>query len=152
MVARAERRLAGTPAAARVTFRCADARSAELGPEPFDAVATLFFLDCLPPGEVDALVRRTTAALAPGARWLFADFVVPPAGWRRLRARAWLTFLYACFRWETGLAVRALPPSEDLLAAHGWRPGAGRAWQHGMVRSAVYARPAGLTGAPGASA
>jgi ubiquinone/menaquinone biosynthesis C-methylase UbiE len=152
MIRRAQARLAGHPAGDRVHFVCADVFAFEPGPRRFDAVATLFFLDCFDPSEVGALVPRVGSLLAPDAPWLFADFRVPPAGWARLRAQAWLAFLYAFFRWETSLRVSTLPPSEEILAAHGWAPAAGRDFQHGLLRSAVYERARGPTAARAPSA
>jgi len=140
MVARATRRLAGTAAARRVRFACADALTFDPGPERFDAVATLFFLDCFRPDQVAALAGRIGGVLTADATWLFSDFVLPPAGWRRQRARAWLALLYAFFRWETGLGVRELPPSEDILGGRGWRRTACRDRQGGLLRSAVFRR------------
>jgi hypothetical protein len=131
--------------------RCADARTFAPGPGAFDAVATLFFLDCLDAAEAEALVASAGAGLRAGATWLFADFALPPRGAARLRARAWLAVLYAFFRLAAGLRVSALPPSEDILARAGWSRAAFRDFQGGLVRSAVYARAA-PTAAPGASA
>jgi predicted O-methyltransferase YrrM len=150
MVRRASGRIAPADAA-RVTFLCADARTFAPGPGAFDAVATLFFLDCLGAAEAEALVARAGAGLRAGATWLFADFVLPPRGAARLRARAWLAVLYAFFRLAAGLRVSELPPSEDILARAGWSRAASRDFQGGLVRSAVYARAA-PTAAPGASA
>lgn len=150
MIRRATGRIAGADAA-RVTFLCADARTFAPGPGAFDAVATLFFLDCLCAAEAEALVASLGAGLRAGATWLFADFVLPPRGAARLRARAWLAVLYAFFRLAAGLRVSALPPSEDILARAGWSRAAFRDFQGGLVRSAVYARAA-PTAAPGASA
>jgi SAM-dependent methyltransferase len=154
MVARAAERM---PAAAsgRVRFLCADALSFVPEPVAFDAVATLFFLDCFNEAGVESIVARTGAALRPGAPWLFADFVVPPGGMARLRARAWLAVLYAFFRWGAGLRVSRLPPTEEILGRAGWTVSERRDYQWGMVRSAVYRRSpdAGrATGARSASA
>jgi SAM-dependent methyltransferase len=152
MIALATARIAGTPEAARVSFVCADALSYEPEPGRHDAVATLFFLDCFDTQGVAAILARVGSALRPEALWLFADFVVPPAGLARLRARAWLALLYAFFRLETGIAARELPPSEDLLSRGGWRPVETADLQHGLIRSAVYARAVAPTGARPASA
>jgi ubiquinone/menaquinone biosynthesis C-methylase UbiE len=152
MIRRAQARLAGRPGGDRVAFVCADVFAYDPGPRRFDAVATLFFLDCFTPAEVAALVARVGSFLAPGAPWLFADFQVPPAGWARRRARVWLAFLYAFFRWEASLRVSALPPSGEILAAHGWAPAAGRDFQHGLLRSAVFERAGGPTAARAPSA
>ena len=51
MLALAERRL-DAAARARVSFECADARTAVVQPQAYDAVATMFVLDCFRPDEV----------------------------------------------------------------------------------------------------
>jgi ubiquinone/menaquinone biosynthesis C-methylase UbiE len=142
MVERASRRIAAAGAADRVRFRCADALAFEAGGERYDAVATLFFLDCLTDASVEALVARIGACLGPGAPWLVSDFNLPEGGLSRARARAWLGFLYACFRWETAIAARALPSTEAILARSGWVRSACRDRQGGLLRSAVFERAA----------
>ena len=124
----------------RVSFACADARTLALEPGGFDAVTTLFLLDCFDAGDVATIVARVGAALRPGAPWLFADFVLPARGLARARARAWLRILYAFFRWETGLAVSSLPPSEEILGQAGWRVAESRHMQRWLVRSALLRR------------
>ena len=152
MIARASARIAGTEAEGRVSFVCADARSYFPEPGRYDAVATLFFLDCFDAGGAEAIISQIGAALRPETLWVFADFVIPPRGFRRFRARAWLSLLYFFFRWETGLSVSELPPSEELLAQQGWRRIASGDLQCGLIRSSVLSRAAGPTGAPSASA
>jgi len=138
MLTRAEAQLAGTAARARVTFERADIFSVSLPPARYDAVTTLFFLDCFTRNQVAAIVDRVGPSLRPDARWLFVDFALPPGGVDRLRARAWLALLYAFFRWQTGLAVRALPPSEEILRDAGFRREVAQDFQHGLVRSALF--------------
>jgi tRNA (cmo5U34)-methyltransferase len=150
MIARASRRIAPSDAA-RVSFLCADILSFTPEPGAFDAAATLFFLDCFDEASVAAIVARVGPGLRPGAPWLFADFVLPGRGMARLRARAWLAVLYAFFRAGTGLRTSALPPSERVLERAGWSPACAREFQRGLVRSAMYLRPA-PTAAPAASA
>jgi len=140
MIERAERRLAGSAARERVAFACADLLQFAPDPGRFDAVATFFVLDCFDAAGVESIVSRTAAALRPGALWLFADFVLPRQGLARLRARVWLASLYAFFRWETGLAVSSLPPSQEILERSGWLTMASRELQRGMIRSCVLAR------------
>lgn len=137
MLARARARLAPADAA-RVTFTCGDARTAGFPPGAHDAVVTLFFLDCFAAAEVAALVSRIHAALRPGACWLFADFALPPRGFRRWRARIWLAGLYAFFRWETGLQARALPPSEASIRAAGFSLEAEEERQLGLLRTVLF--------------
>ncbi len=126
--------------AGRVRFLCAVLRSLRTDPGRFDAVATLFVLDCLDDQEVRGVVSAVGASLRPGSPWLFADFVLPPRGVARLRARAWLAVLYAFFRWQAGLTVSALPASEAILAQAGWHPSAQLELQRGLLRSAVLER------------
>ncbi|MDF3059112.1 MAG: SAM-dependent methlyltransferase [Rariglobus sp.] len=137
MIARARRRL--DPADhGRVTFVCADALGTDFPTATYDAVTTLFFLDCFSTEQTHSLVGRLQPSLTPDALWLHADFTLPPRGPARLRARAWLTLMFAFFRWQTGLAVRALPPSEELLQAAGFHRLAGSSWQGGFIRSVVF--------------
>lgn len=138
MLARAQARLADTEAEARVTFEQADVLGVEFRPAHYDAVVTLFLLDCFDADQVAGLVSRIRDALQPGAAWLFADFVLPARGPARLRARVWLGGLYAFFRWQTGLRIRTLPPSEDLIQAAGFKPEARRTFQWGLLRSVLF--------------
>jgi ubiquinone/menaquinone biosynthesis C-methylase UbiE len=137
MIERAARRLAG--AGERVHFEYADIFEYKPG-KKFDAVATFFFLDCFTPEQVATIISRTSTFLRPGATWLFSDFVVPAKGFARMRARFWLKCLYTFFRWETGLPITALPPSEEILIRAGWFRTAHVDRQGGMLRSAVFQR------------
>jgi SAM-dependent methyltransferase len=137
MLALAAARVAQADVNRRVTFEQADALSVPFPPGKYDAVVTLFFLDCFRSDQVAALVSRVEASLRPGALWLFADFVLPPRGWSRLRARLWLRVLYAFFRWQTGLPASALPPSERILEQAGLSPIGTRDFQRGLVRSSI---------------
>ncbi|HZP61132.1 MAG TPA: methyltransferase domain-containing protein [Opitutaceae bacterium] len=140
MLERAAARLP-TEARARVRFRCADLLTAELPAAQYDAVLTLFFLDCFTPAQAEDIVRRVTASLRPGARWLWADFSLPASGLARLRARFWLAAMYAFFHWQTRLAARKLPPAEELILAAGFRREAEQTFQCGFIRSAVFSQP-----------
>lgn len=131
----------------RVRLECVDALNLRFQPESFDAVVTLFFLDCFTPAEVERLVGAVSGAARPGALWLYADFALPAQGWRRRRAQVWLALLYGFFRWQTQLSARALPPSEALLALQGWRQQEAREFQAGMLRTGLYR----FIGAPAAS-
>jgi cyclopropane fatty-acyl-phospholipid synthase-like methyltransferase len=140
MIERASRRVVGDISSGRVTFKCADVLSFTPEFGRFDAVVTLFFLDCFEDAGVASIVARMDAALRPGALWLFADFALPKRGMPLLRARIWLKVLYAFFRLSTGLRVSKLPPSENILTRAGWRQIECRDFQWGMIRSAVYCR------------
>jgi ubiquinone/menaquinone biosynthesis C-methylase UbiE len=140
MIERASRRIAQCGSGDRVRFECADALSFDFRPGRFDAVVTLFFLDCFPPEDAASLIDRVGASLLPGSVWLFSDFALPARGLARLRARAWLALLYGFFRWGTALKATSLPPSEALLGRMGWRRIACRDRQCGLLRSAVFQR------------
>lgn len=130
------------PASARdrVTFARADVRTFDAGHHAWDAVVTMFVLDCFTDDDVRAVVERLGGALRPDGRWLFVDFAIPAGGWRRLRARIWIDVLYRFFRWRTGLAVSRLPESETILAAAGFVPLAAEERQAGLIRSICYGR------------
>ena len=139
MLVRAERRL-DPSARVRVTFERADVRDLHVAPHAYDAIVTLFLLDCLSPGEVAQAVRTLGDGLQPDGLWLFADFSIPARGWQRLRAIAWVRFLYAFFRWRAGLRVRDLPPTERILADAGFRVRESRTFQRGLLKASLYSR------------
>jgi ubiquinone/menaquinone biosynthesis C-methylase UbiE len=140
MIARARARLP-EDARRRVDFEQADVLRTQFAGGHYDAVVTPFFLDCFTTEQVSNIIDRVQPALLPDAGWLFVDFTVPPSGWRRWRAVAWLRVLYAFFRWQTGLPARSLPPSEALLVARGFRCTEARSFNRAFVRSALYRAP-----------
>jgi ubiquinone/menaquinone biosynthesis C-methylase UbiE len=142
MLARSRQRLGSSSAISRVHWEQADIFALRLAPQRYDAVITFFFLDCFDHAGVEEIVRNVTDALQPEALWLFADFVLPAGRIARLRARVWLAVLYAFFRWQTGLRVQHLPPSESIMSSAGFRPVSVRDFQHGLVRSSVFVRSA----------
>jgi SAM-dependent methyltransferase len=144
MIAQAAARVAAAGAGERVAFERGDVLGARFAPSAYDAVVTLFFLDCFTGPQVRAIVANVRPAMAAGARWLFADFALPARGFRRWRARLWLGLLYRFFGWTTGLAVRTLPPSEEILLSSGLRRVAERTFQRGLVRSVVFDAPGAL--------
>ncbi len=144
MLARAKSRL-NEPEHARVTFTCADVFRWNPPLTSYDAIVTLFFLDCFSEADVKALVSKVQPALRPGAHWLWADFVLPARGMARWRAQAWLCVMYTFFRWQTGLTTRVLPASEKILGAANWQPLAAQEFHGIFVRSAVFSQPGCLS-------
>jgi ubiquinone/menaquinone biosynthesis C-methylase UbiE len=140
MLVRAEARLAAGDRH-RVTFTCANALDHAFPERSYDAVVTLFFLDVFTPEQVRALVARVQPSLRPGARWLYADFVLPPRGPPRWRASAWLRIMYTFFCWQTRMVARALPPTEKIFHAAGWRVSAARDFSGVFARSVLFSQP-----------
>ena len=125
----------------RVTFECADVLTWQPPHCRYDAVVSLFFLDCFEADDVRRLVDGLTRALRPGAKWVWADFVLPEKGPARWRAQGWLAVMYGFFRIVTQLPARQLPPTENILHRAGWRPAAVRQWPFIFARCAVYSQP-----------
>jgi ubiquinone/menaquinone biosynthesis C-methylase UbiE len=143
MLALASARVAAAGASGRVTFEQADVLEAAFPSRGYDALVTLFFLDCFTAAQVAAIAARLRPALVAGGRWLFADFAVPARGPLRWRAQAWLRMLYCFFGWRAALAVRFLPPSEQVLLAAGLRRLSAREFQGGLLRSVIFDSPGG---------
>lgn len=122
----------------RITFEQIDALHFDPGSRTYDAVATLFFLDCFSAEDVATLVTRVRPHLRPGGLWLFADFAIPSGMLARAHARVVVWALYRFFRWRTGLGAHTLPPSEQILEQAGLRPVAHRAFRAGLIRSVLY--------------
>jgi SAM-dependent methyltransferase len=91
---------------------CAD--PAAVG-EGFALIACCFFLDSFEGAELESVLHRILAWLAPEGRVLICDFRQAPRGLARVRSRAWLRLLYASFAWSTGLRARRLEDPEPLL-------------------------------------
>ena len=122
----------------RVGFEQCDIHAKTFPAARYDAVATFFFFDCFTSEQVDAIVARVLPGLTPDARWLFADFTMPPGAIAQWRARAWLAALYGFFRWQTRLDARRLPPSDEILRGHGLQCIGEKRFDRGFVRSAHY--------------
>jgi ubiquinone/menaquinone biosynthesis C-methylase UbiE len=140
MLARARHRVIAAGAADRVTFQHADVRRVVWPDAGYDAVVTMFVLDCFTPRDVDAIVAALARGVRPDGIWLFADFVLPERGWRRLHARFVVGLLYAFFRWTTGIEARELPPSEAAIAAQGFSPAERCDYRGGLIRSVRFRR------------
>jgi len=124
----------------RVRLHQADILRSDLPDGPYDGVTTMFFLDCFTATELRTLVPRITAALAPAAVWLWADFRVPERGVIRWYAQACVGALYAFFRWQAGISARRLPPAEEMIEVAGFRATQRREYRGGLIRSVVFER------------
>jgi len=88
--------------------------------EPYDLVASHFFLDCLTEAEVQALATRIFSSVCPGAVWVISDFAIPQGWFGRLVARPLVWLLYRAFGVLTGLEVGALPDHGRALSEAGF--------------------------------
>jgi cyclopropane fatty-acyl-phospholipid synthase-like methyltransferase len=122
----------------RITFEQADARHFDPGRRTYDAIVTLFFLDCFSEQDVVQIVTRVRPHLRAGGVWLFADFAIPSGMLARAHAHVAVWTLYRFFRWRTGLEARTLPPSEHILEQSGLQPVAHRTFRAGLIRSVMY--------------
>lgn len=89
------------------------------GADGFALIACCFFLDSFEGAELEQVLERIVAWLAPGGQVLICDFRQAPRGLARLRSSLWLRLLYASFAWSTGLKVRRLEDPEPALLRAG---------------------------------
>lgn len=104
----------------------------------FDAVVTLFFLDCFEGEEQQAIVRAVTHHTRSDALWLWADFVIPERGLMRLIARVFIALLYCAFRMTTDIRASRLDQAHLRLQAHGWTTLGVRRFARGMLETRLY--------------
>jgi ubiquinone/menaquinone biosynthesis C-methylase UbiE len=104
----------------------------------YDLIVTHFFLDCLSPEETEKLAKRLACASASNARWIVSEFETPRSGWRRLRARLWISSLYLAFRWLTGLHVSKIPDYRGALTQGSFRLRAENTSSAGLLTSQVW--------------
>jgi ubiquinone/menaquinone biosynthesis C-methylase UbiE len=102
-----------------IIFERADLRDWRADEANFDLVVTNFFLDCFEPEELQRVITNISAAASPQARWLVADFAVPPTGWRRMRARAVLGLAYSFLRLAPNISARDITAPDEALRALG---------------------------------
>ena len=106
----------------------------------YDMVVTHFFLDCFSQEDVTKVVQAVTAATTPGARWIVSEFREPERGWRRWRARMWVSGLYAAFRLITRLEPRSLPDHGRALREAGFELQEEKIASAGLLISQMWVR------------
>jgi len=139
MVARSQARLrkAGL-GAQRIEFVVQALLEAPLPEAGFDLIVTLFFFDNFENAVMRQSVAKLRTCAGGQAYWLLADFCLPDAGWRRLRAKLWLKILYRFFGVFAGLTARELPDTEAGMEAAGCQRLARQASCGDMLFSALY--------------
>ncbi len=131
-------RACGASRAGVVRWQHDDVRSAPIA-DGYDLVVSNFLLDCLDEAEIDALVGRVTRSVTSPATWLVADFRVPRSGGvATLRARAWITFLYAFFGVAARQSVRRLVDPAPSLRAHGWSLADTKRYRAGLLEATCW--------------
>lgn len=126
--------------AAPVTFVQADVRTVALSKKSYDLVVTHFLLDCFPEETLAPLIGQLADAATAEARWLIADFCLPPGGWRRWRARALIAAMYFFFRIVAGIEARHLVDYRPLLRAHDFECTDEMILPNEMIRSELWQR------------
>ncbi len=104
----------------RVSFRQGDATQSTFDP-PYDAIVTLFFLDCFEDPELGRLLAALTTSAAPNALWAYSDFCIGGAGLSGVRQRLWLWSLYRAFGAVTDIRARRLEDPLPALQRRGWQ-------------------------------
>lgn len=125
-------------AESQLEFIHADILDWELPGESFDFIATHFFLDCFDVDGLQRVVEKLGRAGVPGCVWHVADFACPEKGWKRLRAKAILWWMYRFFRPVTGLSARTLHDPDSWLGECSFSKLSSREWEWGLLRSSLW--------------
>lgn len=104
----------------------------------FDLLATHFFLDCFPPGQLQQVISQLASAAQSGAKWLLADFCEPPRGLARWRAKMILALAYAFFNVTTGLPARRLTAPDQYLEQFALKLKRRRTYDGGLLHSDLW--------------
>lgn len=119
----------------KVQFVHADVRHGLASQEPFDLIATHFFLDCFPEGQLADVVSHLSETAADRAGWLLADFREADGGLARVRTRLILGIMYLFFRVATRLPATRLANPDPLLERAGFRLRRRQVTEWGLLHS-----------------
>ena len=111
----------------------------------YDAIVSHFFLDCFPPDELACVIATLARAARPEARWLIADFALPPGGLARHRARAVHALMYRFFRQVTRIPARSWTSPDRLLAEHGFTLAHRMSSEWGLLQSDCWRRQSAVS-------
>lgn len=109
--------------------------------ERFDAIVTLFVLDCFQGRELDTLTQQLAELLRPGGLWVYGDFSIPSSPIARILATAWIGCLYHVFGWVTDIRAQRLESPDPWLRNLHLEPLTERLYNLGMLRAALWRRP-----------
>lgn len=125
----------------RVNFVVADARTVHFPAGHYDLIVSHFFLDCFPQRQLDPLVGRIAAGLAPCGEWVVGDFRVPEKQPARLFGQIALLGMYTFFRCVSGLPAGRLTDPTPVLRQCGLHPVADWRALGGFLACTAWAKP-----------
>jgi ubiquinone/menaquinone biosynthesis C-methylase UbiE len=146
MLAQGQRRWQRLGGKQPIRFEQADLRDWRVSGADFDLLITNFFFDCFSPEELPRVIANLSAAASPRARWLVADFTVPPGGWRRVRAQVILALAYSFFRLATGISARKIASPDQALREAGFVLRRREYFNHHLLHADLWARGDGNVG------
>ncbi len=124
----------------RIRFLQRDITSWTPTQPPYDLIVTHFVLDCFSKDRIADVVGSHARAATPEAIWLLADFCVPPDGFRRVHAGAWLAAMYRFFRFTARIEARELVDPSPFLRAAGFDLVQQHLSRNGMLKSELWRR------------
>jgi ubiquinone/menaquinone biosynthesis C-methylase UbiE len=104
----------------------------------YDLLVTHFVLDCFPEAALSGVIKKLAGASTADAKWLLADFCVPPNGMARLRARAWLAAMYLFFRLTAQIQASELIDPTPFMRAAGFELARQKSFRNGMLKSQLW--------------
>lgn len=131
-------RLSNHPLRNNITWRQQDARELQEFEQPFDLLVSAFFLDCFHLQDLETHLPQWLRTLRPGGHFYFVDFQEPKAGWKRLRAKLYLTAMHQFFRWQTNLPNRNLVDMNRLLNQCGTEILMSQNMNHDLICARLY--------------
>lgn len=107
--------------------------------EQFEVIITPFLLDLFPAQRLSQLMQKLHSTLAPGGRWLFADFLPeqqPAPLWQRLL----LSSMYEFFGILSQVQARQLPDFQRHFAELPLQEIFSSSFYYRMIQAKVYTR------------
>jgi ubiquinone/menaquinone biosynthesis C-methylase UbiE len=124
----------------RVQFHHADILDWVPPQKSYDLVVTHFFLDCFNRNQLSGVIAKLERAAAPRARWLVADFAIPPNGFRHIHAKIWLRAMYSFFGVVADLEANDLVDPSPFIRAAGFQLHREVVTRFGLIKSQVWER------------
>lgn len=108
--------------------------------EPFDLIATHFFLDCFGPQTLSAITGKLAAMATNDAVWLISDFQVANGRFSAIRSHWILWLLYRFFRITCKLEARTLTPPDAFIQSAGFERWRRLEFDCGLLKSECWRR------------